>query len=118
MPVAKTNPLPGLKEALRYYQAKNGQRLTLETVLLGGVNTRRTDIDALASFARGLDAVVNLIPWNPVEGLFFNSLPLREPTGQELRYFTAGLEAQGLKITRRFKKGRGIAGACGQLGCP
>jgi len=60
--------------------------------------------------------VVNLIPWNPVDGLEFEGKPLRKPSAAEIRGFTAALESRGLKVTRRFRKGSGISGACGQLG--
>jgi 23S rRNA (adenine2503-C2)-methyltransferase len=115
MPITKTNPLPRVKEALRYYQKKQGHRITLETVLLGGVNTRQRDVEALAVFAEGLEVVVNLIPWNPVEGPEFEGRPLREPGDRETEEFTAALAKRGLKVTRRLRKGRNIAGACGQL---
>jgi 23S rRNA (adenine2503-C2)-methyltransferase len=116
MPIGRANPLPRLKEALRYYQRKTGRRVTLEAVLLGGLNTGKEEAVAMAAFAHGLDAVVNLIPWNPVEGLAFEGQALREPAPAELRAFTADLESQGLNITLRYRKGRGVAGACGQLG--
>jgi 23S rRNA (adenine2503-C2)-methyltransferase len=116
MPLSRGNPLPALKEALIYYQRKQKRRITLEAVLLGGINTRREDAEALFRFAAGLDAVVNLIPWNPVEGMEFRGLPLREPAGGELEGFTERLTKGGLKVTRRFRKGLGISGACGQLG--
>jgi 23S rRNA (adenine2503-C2)-methyltransferase len=116
MPGSRANPLPALKEALVFYQEKTGQRLTLEAVLLGGINTRQQDADALARFAQGLDTVVNLIPWNPVEGLCFEGTPLREPAGGETDFFAELLEKRGLKVTRRFRRGRRISGACGQLG--
>jgi 23S rRNA (adenine2503-C2)-methyltransferase len=84
--------------------------------LLGGVNTRPEDAKAIAGFAQGLDAVVNLIPWNPVKGLKFEGLALKAPTAQEVASFERGLLALGLKVTRRFRRGREIMGACGQLG--
>jgi 23S rRNA (adenine2503-C2)-methyltransferase len=116
MPIAKSNPLPSLKEALRSYQRKQKQRITLETVLLGGVNTRQKDVEALYAFARGLDVVVNVIPWNPVAGLDFDGVSLREPSPAETEGFLHRLREKGLNVTRRFRKGGNIAGACGQLG--
>jgi 23S rRNA (adenine2503-C2)-methyltransferase len=116
MPITRTNPLGELKAALVEYQERWGQRITLETVLLGGLNTREEDAAALAAFARGLDAVVNLIPWNPVEGMRFEGRPLQEPSPGEAAAFQARLEKRGLAVTRRLRKGRGIGGACGQLG--
>jgi 23S rRNA (adenine2503-C2)-methyltransferase len=116
MPIGASNPLPLLKKALAYYRQKSGQRITLEAVLLGGVNTGREDAAAMIGFAKGLDAAINLIPWNPVEGMLFEGAPLREPPKAEVEGFGALLEKGGLKVTRRYRKGRGVAGACGQLG--
>ncbi|GHV52616.1 putative dual-specificity RNA methyltransferase RlmN [Spirochaetia bacterium] len=116
MPIGETNPLPLLKKALTAYQQKSGQRITLEAVLLGGVNTTPADAAAMIDFARSLDAVINLIPWNPVEGMIFEGKPLREPSRAEAETFASLLEKGGLKVTRRYRKGRGVAGACGQLG--
>ncbi|MDR3248570.1 MAG: 23S rRNA (adenine(2503)-C(2))-methyltransferase RlmN [Treponema sp.] len=116
MPIGITNPLPLVKEALLYYQEKTGQRLTLEAVLLKGINTGAEDALAFRRFAQGLDAVANLIPWNPVEGLSFQGRPLEEPSPRETESFARLLERQGLKVTRRYRKGRNVLGACGQLG--
>jgi 23S rRNA (adenine2503-C2)-methyltransferase len=116
MPIAAANPLPALKDALLRYQERRGRRITLEAVLLGGVNTRDEDIEGIAAFARGLDAAVNLIPWNPVAGLSFRGRPLREPTGAEIARFSRELARRGLAVTRRRRKGRSVSAACGQLG--
>jgi 23S rRNA (adenine2503-C2)-methyltransferase len=116
MPVTKNNPLPALKEALLHYQKEQDRRITLEAVLLGGINTRQKDIDALAAFAKGLDCIINLIPWNSVEGLFFEGKPLTEPKNLEVDTFMRQLERRGLNVTRRYRKGKNISGACGQLG--
>jgi 23S rRNA (adenine2503-C2)-methyltransferase len=116
MPIARANPLPALKEAIQYYQKKRGRRITLEAVLLKGVNTRNEDAEALANFAHGLDAAVNLIPWNPVEGMAFRGMALMEPGTGEIARFSRELTRRGITVTRRFRKGRSVAGACGQLG--
>ncbi|MDR2434314.1 MAG: 23S rRNA (adenine(2503)-C(2))-methyltransferase RlmN [Treponema sp.] len=117
MPITEAHHLSEIKEALACFQRAGGGRITLELVLLGGINTRGEDAAALADFARGLDVVVNLIPWNPVEGLKTDDgRPLRQPSSGEAAAFASRLEAAGLKVTRRFRKGRGVMGACGQLG--
>jgi 23S rRNA (adenine2503-C2)-methyltransferase len=116
MPASRENPLPRIKEALLYYQQKVKRRITLEMVLLKGITTGVSDAKAVREFARGLDTVINLIPWNPVDGLEFDGFPLRAPTNKEIADYTAALENEGLKVTMRIRKGRGISGACGQLG--
>jgi 23S rRNA (adenine2503-C2)-methyltransferase len=116
MPVTAANPLEKIKEALVLFQRNGGGRVTLETVLLGGINTRNEDAISIADFACGIDTVVNIIPWNPVAGLEFEGKPLREPETKEIENFTHKLESLGMKVTKRLRKGRGIMGACGQLG--
>ena len=116
MPLAETNPLLKVKEALILFQRNGGGRVTLEAPLLGGVNTRDEDAKSAAEFAKGLDAVVNIIPWNPVADLEFEGRPLREPEKKETENFIRLLESYGLKVTTRLRKGRRVMGACGQLG--
>ncbi|MDR1108026.1 MAG: 23S rRNA (adenine(2503)-C(2))-methyltransferase RlmN [Spirochaetaceae bacterium] len=116
MPVAGTYPLPLVKESLLWYQKKMKRRITLEAVLLGGINTGPEDALAIADFAEGLETVVNLIPWNVVEGVRFAERPVSPPGQREVSDFALALERRGLKVTRRRGKGSGISGACGQLG--
>jgi 23S rRNA (adenine2503-C2)-methyltransferase len=115
MPITAGQPLSKVKKALMAFQAGGGGRVTLEAVLLGGVNTRAEDAAGMAQFVRGLDAAVNLIPWNPVKDLEFEGKPLQEPSAEEIKAFTQRLKALGLNVTRRYRKGREVAGACGQL---
>jgi 23S rRNA (adenine2503-C2)-methyltransferase len=116
MPASRENSLSLVKEALLHYQKKMKRRITLEMVLLRGLNTGVSDAKAVREFARGLDTVINLIPWNPVDGLKLEGLPLCASTKKEVTDYTAALEKEGLKVTTRMKKGRSISGACGQLG--
>jgi 23S rRNA (adenine2503-C2)-methyltransferase len=116
MPVSRENPLPQLKNALSFYQSQTGRRITLEMVLLGGLNTGAEDVKAASAFAEGLNSVFNIIPWNFVDGLEFEGSKFRPPSRQELSEFITALEAKGHKVTMRHKKGQSICGACGQLG--
>ena len=121
MPVSRENPLSGIRDALFLYQKKKERRVTLEMVLLGGINTGIHEADAVAEFVRPgsperLDAIINLIPWNHVEGLEFEGRPLKAPASRETADFAAALESRGLKVTQRYGKGLKISGACGQLG--
>jgi len=116
MPITKFNPLEKIKEALVLFQKNGGGRITLEIPLLGGINTRDADIKSIADFSLGLETVINLIPWNPVENLYFNGAPLLKPSKKEIDNFKNKLESKKLKVTKRLHKGQGINGACGQLG--
>jgi len=116
MPITKSNPLEKIKENLLLFQSNGGGRLTLEIPLLKQINTRDTDAKSAAAFAKGLDTVVNIIPWNPVAGFEFEGKPLCEPGKRETEDFISMLESYGLKVTMRLHKGRSVMGACGQLG--
>ena len=116
MPVSKVNHLQKVKEALLLFQGNGGGRITLEVPLLGGINTFDKDALSIASFAQGLNTVVNIIPWNPVAGLKFEGSLLREPEKKETSGFVRMLESRKLKVTMRLHKGRSVMGACGQLG--
>jgi 23S rRNA (adenine2503-C2)-methyltransferase len=116
MPITKANPLDKVKEQLLLFRKKSGDRITLEVPLLGRINTRDTDAKSIAEFAKGLDCIVNIIPWNPVAGFEFDGKPLQEPDKREAEDFVRLLEGYGLKITMRLHKGRSVMGACGQLG--
>ncbi len=111
MPIARTNPLGELQKAISYFSEKSGKRVTLEAALLHGKNTGEDSARNMIHFAKGLDVHINLIPWNPVEGL-----PFEEPTPAECRNFVRILEDAGLNVTLRTRRGREIGGACGQLG--
>ncbi len=111
MPVAKTNPLPEVRKAIDYYAKKSGRRVTLEAALLAGKNTGPESARRMIDFARGIDVNINLIPWNPIE-----ALPFEEPSREECDAFVRSLEAAGLNVTLRRRRGAGIKGACGQLG--
>ncbi|MDR2602801.1 MAG: 23S rRNA (adenine(2503)-C(2))-methyltransferase RlmN [Spirochaetaceae bacterium] len=111
-----SSSLSELKEALVFYQEKRRRRITLEVVLLSGLNTSREDAAAVAEFASGLDVIVNIIPWNPVKGLFFEGAPLASPGKNQVVRFCDSLRTYGVKTVLRLRKGSSISGACGQLG--
>jgi 23S rRNA (adenine2503-C2)-methyltransferase len=116
MPIAKNNPLEKIKDALILFQRNGGGRITLELPLLGKLNTRETDAKSIYDFSKGLETVINIIPWNPVNGLQFENKPLYTPSKEEISNFIGMLEARKLKVTTRLHKGRSVMGACGQLG--
>ncbi|MBO8468998.1 MAG: 23S rRNA (adenine(2503)-C(2))-methyltransferase RlmN [Spirochaetes bacterium] len=110
MKVNRSYPLKELKDALLRFQHHQDRRLTLEYCMLSGINTDRKSAEQLASFVKGLDALVNLIPWNPIPELGF-----RTPAEEEIHQFEKDLKSLGINYTIRRSKGRSISGACGQL---
>ena len=110
MPVNKAFPLKTLREALIRFQKVSGRRFTFEYCMIHGMNIFDADADNLARFCRGLEVIVNLIPFNPCP-----ELPFETPTEMEIRHFTSALKARGVDYTIRISRGRSIKGACGQL---
>ena len=87
-----------------------GRRVTFEYVLLAGVNDRQQHALRLAALLKGRPSLINLIPYNPVAGL-----PFQTPDPGRVRQFQETLEAGGLAVKTRYRKGNRIDAACGQL---
>jgi 23S rRNA (adenine2503-C2)-methyltransferase len=110
MPVNRKYPLAQLADACDYYQQRKGRMITLEYILIAGVNDGLDQSQPLADLAHRLNAKVNLIPYNTVEGL-----PWVRPEESVQEAFLAGLESRDVVATLRREKGHDIDAACGQL---
>jgi len=104
------DPLKELAAACDYYQQHKGRMITLEYILIAGVNDGLDQVAPLAQLADRLNAKVNLIPYNKVEGL-----PWERPTEEAQDAFLHALEERGVTATLRREKGGDIDAACGQL---
>jgi len=113
VPVNKVYPLAALARALKKYLGRSSRKVFLEYVLLGGVNDRPGDAQALVAFVFGLGRPelfhVNLILYNSTK------TPFRAAPEAEARGFQKRLLDAGLKATLRQNLGADIQGACGQL---
>jgi len=98
-----------LAAAAAFFHARK-REVTLEYILLGGVNDHLTQADALARLAKRLRCHVNLIRYNPVE-----SLPFAASTGRDADAFIKRLREKHVSATLRRSRGGDIAAACGQL---
>ncbi|MBU6179153.1 MAG: 23S rRNA (adenine(2503)-C(2))-methyltransferase RlmN [Verrucomicrobia bacterium] len=110
MPVNRKYPLARLFEALEVWRGKKKQKITFEFILIEGVNDSPAQASLLASRAKSLDAKVNLIPYNTVEGL-----PWKRPSEKQQDAFLEILTRAGVVATLRREKGHDISAACGQL---
>jgi 23S rRNA (adenine2503-C2)-methyltransferase len=110
MPVNRKYPLRELTTACEFYVARKGKMITLEYILIAGVNDGLDQVKPLAELARRLNAKVNLIPYNKVEGL-----PWKRPDEDHQEAFLAALGQCGAVATLRREKGHEIDAACGQL---
>ncbi len=110
MPVNKAYPLEVLFEALKEYCAYNNRRLTFEYLLLKGVNDSTTQANQIADLLKGMNAYINLIPYNKVDEKDFET----SSDENALRFYDL-LKKRGVAVTLRQKKGDDIDAACGQL---
>ncbi|MFH1361930.1 MAG: 23S rRNA (adenine(2503)-C(2))-methyltransferase RlmN, partial [bacterium] len=106
-------PFPGLKsiketvEAIKEYQLKTRRRVTIEYVLLKGINDSEEDIKELGRIAKSIDSHINLIAYNSSPTSVFES-------GDCQAAFDI-LRKKKLVVTVRRSYGQKIAAACGQL---
>ena len=110
IPWAEHFALPEILDAARYYFDKTGREITLEYILLAGVNDRPEHARELARVCRTMRANVNLIRYNEVE-----SLPFKRPTSHDVVAFQEILRKAGVNAHVRKSRGRDIDAACGQL---
>lgn len=110
IPWAEHWPIDEILDACRYYFDKTGREITLEYILLSGVNDRPLQARQLASLCRTLRANVNLIRYNEV-----STLPYRRPSSEDVVRFQQVLRDNGVNAHVRKSRGRDIDAACGQL---
>ncbi|MEM8954774.1 MAG: 23S rRNA (adenine(2503)-C(2))-methyltransferase RlmN [Verrucomicrobiota bacterium] len=110
MPVNRKYPIERLFEAIKVWRSKRKQKITLEYILIEGVNDGIDQAKVLGRRAKSVGAKVNLIPYNQVDGLEW-----RRPEESVQEQFLAVVKAGGAPATLRREKGGDIDAACGQL---
>ena len=101
---------PILEAADHYFDA-SGRRLTFEYVLLAGINDQPEHARRLADLLGKRTALVNVIPYNPVA-----ELPFATPSAASVARFVRALEAAGINVFVRQRKGEKIDAACNDRG--
>ena len=110
VPVNKNIGLAAILAAADRYFEVSGRRLTFEYVLLAEVNDGDEHARQLVRLLAGREALLNVIPYNPVAGL-----PYGTPSPERRQAFRAILEQGGIGVKFRHLKGDRIDAACGQL---
>ncbi len=110
VPTSAKIGIAAIIEAADYFAARTGRQVTYEYVLLRDVNDTAAHAKRLARLLSPRNVHVNLIPYNPVPGL-----PYETPRADSVHSFKATLEHAGLSVKVRKTKGRKIEAACGQL---
>ena len=111
IPLAAKYSLAQLRSAVVQVNHIQENSVMIEYLMLAGVNDSLEDARELANWLNGLDAHVNLIPYNPID-----SAPnLRTTERPERDAFAEVLRRAGFVTTIRYSLGADIAAACGQL---
>ena len=111
MPIEKKYNIDELKKALAYFNKKTKDRITIEYILIGGLNDTKECAIELINFLKDIKCNINLIPYNPVN----DNNNFKKPNKKDMLKFKYLLEASGKKVTIRLERGADIDAACGQL---
>lgn len=109
IPIAKLYTIEEIIDATYRYYLTTKRRVTIEYVMLNGVNDSEDDAKALVKLVKRIKPLVNLIPYNPVP-----NVPFKRPPLHRIRRF-AEIVSQHLEVSIRFSFGEDIRAACGQL---
>ena len=110
IPVASKYPLEEIKKAAIYFADKSDNRVTFEYLLIRDINDSLADAGALADFVRGIPCKINLIVYNPIDGIDYG-----RPDDSTVAAFRDHLLPRTPAVTMRKSRGLDIAAACGQL---
>lgn len=95
--------------ACQAHRETTGRLLTIEYVLLAGINDSPETARKFARLAADANAKVNLIPYNKARGAF------ERPSREAVKRFENALKTLHVPVTVRVEKGASATAACGQL---
>ncbi len=110
VPINKQYNLDTLMQVCNEYIERRKRSITYEYVMLKNINDSDKDAKALSKLLQNRNVKVNLIPYNPVEGL-----ELVCSDEQQIHHFQKILLSKGIRTTVRKTRGDSINAACGQL---
>lgn len=111
MRVSQKYPLTELIAAIKDYQQKTSRRVTIEYCLISKINDSNDHAKQLIQKLKGIKLNINLIELNPFPGC-----PFSPSSPERTRGFAKVLSDAGLETIVRYRRGRSILAACGQLG--
>jgi len=110
MPGVSQRTLEMLKSSIQYYTSETGLPVTVEYIMLKGINDTEDEELALRAYLKNMNVKINIIAYNRVNGLNFDS---SEP--HKIKRFISSLKKDGHIVVQRFKRGTGFGAGCGQL---
>lgn len=110
MPINQRFPIPVLLDTLKNFPLSGRKKITVEYVMLAGVNDSPQDLKRLPELLDQIPCKINLIPYNSNAKLGFET-----PAEAKVRTWQRKLMQDGMNATIRWSKGQDIDAACGQL---
>ena len=110
MPINKVYPLEELLKAIKLYINKTNRRVTFEYILLENVNDSLKEAKELTELLKGMNAYVNLIPYNETSHIEY-----KRSSDEKIKAFHEYLLKNGICATIRREFGSKVKAACGQL---
>lgn len=110
MKINKAYPLEELIASLKMYNEITKRRVTIEYILLGGINDTYKEADELIELLNGLNIYVNLIPYNETSHIEYK----RSDNDTVMKFYDR-LKRGGINVTVRRRFGSSTDAACGQL---
>ena len=98
-----------IEQGERYARA-SGYPIQYQWTLLGGVNDGDDEVDGIVALLKGKYALMNMIPYNAVEGLAFV-----RPSDERAAAIAAALNRRGVLTKLRQSAGQDVDAGCGQL---
>jgi 23S rRNA (adenine2503-C2)-methyltransferase len=111
MPINRKYSLEELVQAMKDFPLPHRKAITIEYILLKGINDTVEDARRLAHLLRGVKSKVNLIPYNRNPYTDYE-----RPSDRDILLFQEVLISKGLHTIVRLNRGNDIDAACGQLG--
>ena len=110
LPRAPRLDLDAFVGAAEAYARATGYPIQYQWTLLAGVNDGPGEVEGLARLLAGRYAVLNLIPYNRVEGFDW-----QRPSFEATEALANALHARGVRTTVRRSAAQDVEGGCGQL---
>lgn len=110
MPINKAYRIEELVKAISDYIIATNRRVTIEYILIDGLNDSIKCANELADLLHGLNVYINLIPYNEVK-----EKPFIRSKKEQMRKFYDTLKKRSMNVTLRLEQGADIDAACGQL---
>lgn len=110
MPINDQNDLTSIVDSLKYYYERTKNRISYEYISFKGFNDTREDAKKLAELCRFFPVRVNIIEYNPIDGVDFE-----RSSSVSIDLFAQILRERMIMVTVRKSRGMDIDAACGQL---